>query len=208
MAGLNWGWQADQGAIGRPHLGLRIPPLKEEDRMRLHRPSPAMVVAAIALFVALSGAAVAGTTALINGSQIKDHTIALSKLTPAAVATLRGRPGPAGHRRCSGAAGNSRRLRSSESDLCSGCNDDPPADLDNRHGSHAHSHLPCRGKGDRGRRIHKHRNRRGELAVGGWDCMGFGRCQSATRPRSMASSRSLSAQRSKPKLDPCAHPAG
>jgi hypothetical protein len=64
-----------------------------------------MVVALVSLFVALSGVAVAGTTALINGSQIKDHTIGLSKLTPGTVAALRGRPGPAGPQGPAGAAG-------------------------------------------------------------------------------------------------------
>jgi hypothetical protein len=64
--------------------------------MRRMRVSPAMVVALVSLFVALSGVAAAGTVALINGSQIKNHTIGLSKLTPAAIAALHGRPGPAG----------------------------------------------------------------------------------------------------------------
>jgi len=71
-------------------------------RMRI---SPAMVVALVSLFVALSGVAAAGTAALINGSQIKDHTIGLSKLTPGTIAALKGRPGPAGPAGAAGPAG-------------------------------------------------------------------------------------------------------
>jgi hypothetical protein len=73
--------------------------------MRRLRVSPAMMVALLALFVALSGVGVAGTTALINGSQIKDHTIGLSKLTPGTIAALRGHAGPAGHQGPAGPAG-------------------------------------------------------------------------------------------------------
>jgi hypothetical protein len=64
-----------------------------------------MIVAIVALFVALSGVAVAGTTALINGSQIKDHTVGLSKLTPTAIAALRGHAGAAGRQGPAGPAG-------------------------------------------------------------------------------------------------------
>jgi hypothetical protein len=64
-----------------------------------------MVVAVIALFVSLSGVAVAGTTGLINGSQIEDHTITFTKLSPVAVARLRGRIGPKGAPGQPGAAG-------------------------------------------------------------------------------------------------------
>jgi len=64
-----------------------------------------MVVALVALFVALSGAAVASTTALIDGSQIKNHTVGLSKLTPTAIAALRGRVGPPGRQGAAGPAG-------------------------------------------------------------------------------------------------------
>jgi hypothetical protein len=55
-----------------------------------------MVVAVIALFVSLSGVAVAGTTGLVSGSQIKDHTISFAKLSPVAVARLRGNIEPQG----------------------------------------------------------------------------------------------------------------
>jgi hypothetical protein len=44
--------------------------------LRLVRQSPAMVVAMVALFVALSGTAVATTSALIGGNQIKNSSIA------------------------------------------------------------------------------------------------------------------------------------
>ena len=62
----------------------------------MKRTPGAMVVAMIALFVALSGVAVASTTGLINGAQIKDHTISIAKLTPGAVAVLHGQKGPKG----------------------------------------------------------------------------------------------------------------
>jgi hypothetical protein len=73
--------------------------------MKRLRLSPAMVVATVALFAALSGAAVAGTTVLIDGSQIKNHTIGVAKLTPLAVAQLRGHAGPAGRAGPQGPAG-------------------------------------------------------------------------------------------------------
>lgn len=46
--------------------------------------------------MSLGGTAAAGTSALINGAQIKDHTIALKKLTPPAIAALLGRQGESG----------------------------------------------------------------------------------------------------------------
>ena len=66
--------------------------------------SPSMIVACIALFVALTGTAVAGS-GLISGSSIKNHTIAASKLTPNAISFLRGRQGPAGPAGPAGSAG-------------------------------------------------------------------------------------------------------
>jgi hypothetical protein len=65
----------------------------------------AMIVALTALFIALSGVAVAGTTALISGSQIKDQSIPFKKLTPSAAAQLRGQRGPQGPRGAQGSAG-------------------------------------------------------------------------------------------------------
>lgn len=62
--------------------------------MKRHLASPAMIVALVALFSSLTGGAVASS--LISGKQIRDHTVPLSKLTPAAVASLKGRTGPIG----------------------------------------------------------------------------------------------------------------
>jgi hypothetical protein len=52
-------------------------------------------IALLALFVALGGTSFAAAT-LINGSQIKPHTIAKNRLTNRAIAQLRGNRGPAG----------------------------------------------------------------------------------------------------------------
>lgn len=52
---------------------------------------PATIIAAIALFVALGGGAFAAV--VINGSQIKNHSIAAKKLTASAVKSLHGHPG-------------------------------------------------------------------------------------------------------------------
>ena len=54
--------------------------------------SPAMIVAMIALAVALSGTAVAGTTKLITGSQIANGTIKLADITRAPRRRSRARP--------------------------------------------------------------------------------------------------------------------
>ena len=61
----------------------------------MRRPSPAMLVALLALFVALGGTAMANK-GLVTGAQIKDHSIGLVDLSPAAVAKLHGRQGPVG----------------------------------------------------------------------------------------------------------------
>ena len=67
---------------------------------RFRRPSPALVVALLALTVALTSSAGANPVAFIakalNGSSIKKHSIPLSALTPAAVKQLRGAVGPRG----------------------------------------------------------------------------------------------------------------
>ena len=52
--------------------------------------TPAMIVAMIALAVALSGTAVAGTAKLITGSQIANGTIKLADINPSAKAALKG----------------------------------------------------------------------------------------------------------------------
>jgi hypothetical protein len=67
---------------------------------RFRRPSPALVLALLALTVALTSSAGANPVAFIskalNGSSIKKHSIPLSALTPAAVKQLRGATGPRG----------------------------------------------------------------------------------------------------------------
>ncbi len=54
-------------------------------RLRLRAPSPAFVIALIALFVALGGGAAAYASGLISGSQIKNRSIAEKKLTKGAI---------------------------------------------------------------------------------------------------------------------------
>jgi len=57
---------------------------------------PATVIATVALFVAVGGGTAAYASGLINGSQIKNHTIAAKKLTKSAIKALHGKRGPAG----------------------------------------------------------------------------------------------------------------
>lgn len=66
---------------------------------------PATLIAALALFVALGGGAAAYASGLINGSQIKNHSIAAKKLTKKAMKQLKGNRGPAGPPGPTGAAG-------------------------------------------------------------------------------------------------------
>lgn len=66
---------------------------------------PATVIATVALFIALGGGAAAYASGLINGSQIKNHSIAAKKLTAAAIKSLRGKRGPAGPRGTQGTQG-------------------------------------------------------------------------------------------------------
>lgn len=70
----------------------------------MKKPHPATVISLIALFVALSGTAVA-SSGLILGSQIKNGTISASKLTPNALRFLKGRQGVAGPAGNNGADG-------------------------------------------------------------------------------------------------------
>jgi len=67
---------------------------------RIRRPSPAFVLALLALMVALSSSAGANPVAFLaqalNGKSIKKHSIPLSALSPAAVKALRGATGPPG----------------------------------------------------------------------------------------------------------------
>ena len=67
--------------------------------------TPAMIVAMIALAVALSGTAVAGTAKLITGSQIANGTIKLADLHSSAKAGLKGTRGATGPQGPSGAQG-------------------------------------------------------------------------------------------------------
>jgi len=57
---------------------------------------PATIIATVALFIALGGGAAAYASGLINGSQIKNHSIAAKKLTNKAIKQLHGARGPAG----------------------------------------------------------------------------------------------------------------
>lgn len=74
---------------------------------RLHRPSPALIVSIVALIVACTGTAVAVKSA-ITSAQIKDGTIKLKDLSPAARKALLkdiGPTGPAGPKGAAGAKG-------------------------------------------------------------------------------------------------------
>ena len=57
---------------------------------------PATVIATVALFVAIGGGTAAYASGLINGSQIKNHSIAAKKLTKSAINSLHGQRGPTG----------------------------------------------------------------------------------------------------------------
>ena len=61
-------------------------------------------IALLALFLALGGTSYAAAT-LINGSQIKPHTIAKNRLTNRAIAQLKGNRGPAGPQGAQGPQG-------------------------------------------------------------------------------------------------------
>ena len=65
---------------------------------RFRRPSPAFVLALLALIVALSSSAGADPVAVVakavNGSSIKKHSIPLSALSPAAIKQLRAAGAP------------------------------------------------------------------------------------------------------------------
>ena len=67
--------------------------------------SPAMIVAMIALAVALSGTAVAGTTKLITGSQIANGTIKLADIHSSVKTALKGQTGATGAQGAPGAQG-------------------------------------------------------------------------------------------------------
>jgi hypothetical protein len=69
---------------------------------------PATVIATVALVIAIGGGTAVYASGLINGSQIKNHSIAAKKLTKSAIKSLRGkhgRTGPAGPAGATGAQG-------------------------------------------------------------------------------------------------------
>ena len=69
---------------------------------------PATVIATVALVIAVGGGTAAYASGLIDGSQIKNHSIAAKKLTKSALKSLRGergRRGPAGPAGPAGATG-------------------------------------------------------------------------------------------------------
>ena len=75
---------------------------------------PATVIAALALFLALSGGAGWAARGLISGSQIKNHSIAEKKLTKQAIKALhgqRGRRGATGATGPQGPAGAGNAVR-------------------------------------------------------------------------------------------------
>lgn len=74
-------------------------------KLKGKRFTPAMIVAMIALGVALSGTAVAGTAKLITSSQIKDGSITLSDINANARHALKGKPGAKGVKGDTGATG-------------------------------------------------------------------------------------------------------
>jgi hypothetical protein len=67
--------------------------------------TPALIVAMIALAVALSGTAVAGTAKLITGGQIADGTIKLADIHSSAKKALKGQRGETGAKGDAGAVG-------------------------------------------------------------------------------------------------------
>ncbi len=64
-----------------------------------------MIVALVALFVSLAGNAGAVTYLAVTSKQIKDGTIQLRDIAPAARTSLRGSPGPQGSRGSRGSRG-------------------------------------------------------------------------------------------------------
>ena len=81
--------------------------MTSDNRPRRRMPSPATVLAAIAVFAVLAGTATAAKSVIsgkqikkgtITAKQIKKKTIGVNKLTDAAVSSLRGATGPQGQR--------------------------------------------------------------------------------------------------------------
>src|SRR3954453_10336663 len=71
----------------------------------MRRPSPALVIAALALFVALGGTATAAGVLISSSKQIKAGAIDASDLSAKARKALTGAKGPAGPAGATGAAG-------------------------------------------------------------------------------------------------------
>jgi len=71
----------------------------------IRRPSPATVIASLALFVSLTGTGVAATV-LITSKQIKDRTIQLVDVSPRARVQLQGKDGGQGDRGPQGPQGD------------------------------------------------------------------------------------------------------
>jgi hypothetical protein len=83
-------------------------------RRYLHRPSPALVIACVALFCALSDGALAARTLItgsdvkngsLTGADIKDKSIGKKDIAPSVLTAAAGKPGPAGASGPTGAAG-------------------------------------------------------------------------------------------------------
>lgn len=72
--------------------------------MQRLKPSPAMIVAVVAVVLALAGGAYAAGS-VINGNQIKNGTIKASKLTASAKKQLKGQKGAKGAKGATGATG-------------------------------------------------------------------------------------------------------
>jgi hypothetical protein len=74
-------------------------------KRRLRTPSPALVISVLALFVALGGTSLAAA-GLINGNNIKPHSIPTDRLTKGAIKALQGAQGPRGTRGVQGPKGD------------------------------------------------------------------------------------------------------
>ena len=100
---------------------------------RLRRPSPALVVAVVALFVAMGGTGYAafklpkssvGTKQIkknaVTGAKVKSGTLGLSDLAASARNSLKGQTGPAGQNGAAGARGPSDVFHATGSTACGG----------------------------------------------------------------------------------------
>src|SRR5215472_16887495 len=86
-------------AVGGARLDRKRPfgPTKQRRALPVkYLKHPATIIATVALFIALGGGAAAYASGLINGSQIKNHSIPAKKLTRSAIQSLHGQRGPTG----------------------------------------------------------------------------------------------------------------